>query len=259
MKPILQYIFQHKRRYADLPFFDFLRDSTRTAHERLAFFPCMAPFILAFGDFNRYVLRSEPTADPHQQLINQHSYEDDHHWPWYLEDFTKLGHDAAVPLSDALRWQFSEATAVNRLLAHRLAHLVWSTPPVVRLAIIEAIEETGNVLFALTARLAADFQLTTGTELRYCGEFHFQRESGHAMNSDHATLATIALDESTRKQAIECVDLVFQWFGDCTSELLRYALAKLEQDDAQAAVLHGEALAAAAAGAVPMPLPALHG
>lgn len=255
MKPILRHIFQHKRRYEGLPFFDFLRDERRTAHERLTFFPCMAPFILAFGDFNRHVLRSEPTSDPVQHQINLHSHEDDHHWPWYLEDFTKLGHDAARPISDTLRWQFSEATAVNRLLGHRLAHLVWSTPPVVRLAIIEAIEETGQVLFALTARLAADFQASTGTELRYCGEFHLQRESGHAMNSDHATLAAIVLDDSTRQRAMECVDLVFQWFGEWTGELLRFAQAKLDED----AALHAEALAAAAARAQAVPPPALHG
>ena len=226
MKPVLKHIFQLKRRYEQLPFFDFLRDESRSPQARLAFFPCMASFILSFGDLNRFVLRQEPTDDPHQRMINQHTYEDDHHWPWYLEDFSKLGHDTPTPGSDTLRQLFSDATISNRLLMLRLTHLIWSHPPVVRLAIIEAIEETGNVLFALTTKIAAAYQHELGTELCYCGEFHFQLESGHAMNNDHAELAQIALDDDTRARALQCVEQVFLWFTEWTHELLRYALAR---------------------------------
>jgi hypothetical protein len=229
MKPVLRHIFQLKRRYETLPFFDFLRDDSRSPSERLAFFPCMASFILSFGDLNRHVLRQEPTDDPHQRMVNEHTYEDDHHWPWYLEDYTKLGHDTPVPTSDALRHLYSDATATNRLLMLRLTHLIWNAKPVVRLAIIEAIEETGNVLFALTTEIANAWQRETGTELRYCGEFHFQLESGHAMNNDHAELAAIELDEASRRHALDCADRVFSWFSDWTNELLRYALAQQAQ------------------------------
>lgn len=93
----------------------------------------------------------------------------------------------------------------------------------VRLAIVEAIEETGNVLFALTTRLAQSMQAQTGVPLRYCGEFHFQLESGHAMNNDHAELAEIALPAALRTDAIARADQVFAWFTDWTHELLRYA------------------------------------
>jgi hypothetical protein len=223
MKPVLQHIFRLKREYARLPFFDHLRDETLGARERLAFFPCMASFIMSFGDLNKHVLRQEPTDDPYLKMINAHSYEDDHHWPWYLEDFVKLGHDGAQTPSQTLRFLYSDATIQNRLLAHRLAHLIWDATPVVRLAIIEAIEETGNVLFALTSKLAATVQRETGVELRYCGEFHFKLESGHAMNNDHAELAEITLSAEERADAIQRVDTVFAWFGDWTHELLAYA------------------------------------
>jgi hypothetical protein len=227
MKSVLQHILQHKRRYQTLPFFDFLRDESRSPTERLAFFPCMAPFILGFGDLNRCVLREEPTNDPHQQMVNEHTYEDDHHWPWYLEDLTKLGHDRTALVGDMLREIYSERSEVNRLLMPRLAHLVWNADPLVRLAIIEAIEETGNVLFALTAKIAKVYEQETGTELRYCGEFHFQLESGHAMTTDHAVLAKVELDPVTRQHALECADQVFAWFRDWTDELLRYAQQEL--------------------------------
>lgn len=224
MKPVLKHIFQHKRSYAKLPFFDFLRDDALPTRDRLAFFPCMASFIMSFGDLNRLVLRIEPTDDPWLKMINAHTYEDDHHWPWYLEDFTKLGHDNTKQApGDTLRFLYSDATIQNRLLAHRLAHLIWGAEPVVRLAIIEAIEETGNILFALTSKIAAQYQLETGVELRYCGEFHFNLESGHAMNNDHAELAEITLNASQQQDARQRVDLVFEWFSLWTHELLAYA------------------------------------
>jgi hypothetical protein len=226
MNAVLQHIFRLKRDYARLPFFDFLRDETRPPRERLAFFPCMASFIMAFGDLNRLVLREEPTDDPYQRMINAHTYEDDHHWPWYLEDFSKLGHDR-VPVAPGatIRLLYSDATIQNRLLSLRLASLIWNAEPVVRLAIIEAIEEAGNVLFALTSSIATRFRNETGVELRYCGEFHFQRESGHAMNNDHAELAGLELTEAQRRDALERVDKVFAWFCAWTQELLAYACA----------------------------------
>jgi hypothetical protein len=223
MKTVLQQILRLKHRYQTRPFFDFLRDERLTPRQRLAFFPCMAPFILAFGDLNRHVLREEPTSDPHQHLINQHTLEDDHHWPWYLEDLTKLGHDAPRPPSEWLNFMFGEPLAVNRLLMSRLAHLVWEAPPVVRLAIVEAIEETGQVLFTLTAKLAREFQAETGVELRYCGDYHLKLESGHLMAEEHRVLAAIELTPEQQAHALEAAELVFAWFGDWTDELLRFA------------------------------------
>lgn len=231
MKSVLQHILQHKRRYAQLPFFDFLRDDTRSATARLSFLPCMAPFILAFGDLNKYVLRVEPTVDPFQEMINAHTYEDDHHWPWYLEDYAKLGHDIAPQApSETMRELWSDSTAVNRLLSHHLAHLVWGAETVVRLAILEAIEETGNVLFALTTKLAESIRCESGVDLRYCGAFHFALESGHAMNNDHARLAGITLTAVQRQDAHFRVASVFDHFTEWTHELLRFAQAQLEAD-----------------------------
>jgi hypothetical protein len=56
MRAVMNAVFQAKRKYATLPFFEFLRDESLTARERLSFYPCMAPFILDFGDLNKYVL-----------------------------------------------------------------------------------------------------------------------------------------------------------------------------------------------------------
>jgi hypothetical protein len=183
MKSVLQHTLHRKLHYLKLPFFQFLRDDTRSVVDRFAFYPAMAGFILSFGDLNRHVLRVEPTTDAHQAMINVHSAEDDHHWPWYLEDFEKLGFAVPASPTATMRFLYSDDLVQNRLLAHRLAHLIWSSTSTVRLAVVEAIEETGNVLFAATARLADQYRQVTGVELRYLGEFHFGRESGHAMNT----------------------------------------------------------------------------
>jgi hypothetical protein len=68
MQTVMRAIFEAKRAYATLPLFEFMRDETLTPRERLTFFPCMAPFILAFGDLNKYVMRDDASRDPHQQL-----------------------------------------------------------------------------------------------------------------------------------------------------------------------------------------------
>ncbi|MBD0261462.1 MAG: hypothetical protein ICV78_01740 [Tolypothrix sp. Co-bin9] len=231
MKATLRHILNLKKEYNKLPFFDFLRDETLSARQRLEFYPCMAPFIMSFGDLNRYVMRLEPTSDPYQAMVNEHSYEDDHHWSWYLEDFIKLGFEREkISSTEYLHFLWGDRTAVNRLLSHKLAHLIYSSSSIVRLAIIEAIEETGNVLFELIGNLAVQIEEETGIELRYCGEFHFSKESGHAMTNDHAMIAKIEMDEKTRAEAIEKVNLVFAWFTEWTEELLAYATSNLNPD-----------------------------
>jgi hypothetical protein len=185
----------------------------------------MAHFILTFGDLNKFVLREQQAGDAYQEMVNVHTLEDDHHWPWYLEDFTKLGFDVARPGTDWMRFLWSEETKQNRILSARLTAMVKGTSGLERLAIIEAIEETGNVLFSAILPLAQAIENETGVELRYCGDFHFSRESGHAVNADHAALARVELTETQRAHFKRQVDDVFSWFADWTHELLRYALA----------------------------------
>lgn len=220
---------QAKRHYSTLPFFEFLRDESVAPRDRLAFVPCMAPFIMDFGDLNVHVLRDESSLDPHQRLVNMHTYEDDHHWPWYLEDLQRLGFDRRAAISDTLRELYGERTAVNRLLAARLAHLLFDASPMERLVIIEAIEETGNVLFELTAAIARRIEREQGVALRYLGDFHLQLESGHSRDGDdHRTLAAIELDEDGRRRCTALVDETFGLFEHWVAELHAYALHELD-------------------------------
>lgn len=216
-----------KRAYSTLPFFAFLEDDTIPARQRLGFVPCMAPFIMDFGDLNKHVMRDESSDDPHQHLVNLHSYEDDHHWPWYLEDLQRLGYDAPQSPAEWLATLYSDRHTVNRLLAGRLAHLLYAATPVERLVIIEAIEETGNVLFERTAAIARQIEQTDGIELRYLGDFHLALESGHSRDGDdHRTLAAMSLTDEERRRCDGLVATVFALFEQWVAELHTYALAE---------------------------------
>jgi hypothetical protein len=200
-------------------------DERLDPRERMAFYPCMAPFILNFGDLNKFVLRCEPAADAHQAMVNAHTREDDHHWPWYLEDFAKLGFDAPATPTHWMRFLWGDETQQGRRLMAGLTGLVAGTTGLERLVIIEAIEETGNVLFGAMLPLAEALERRLGRELRYCGAFHFEREAGHAVGADHAELARLELAPPERAHCLRLVDEVFALFEPWTHELLHYAKA----------------------------------
>jgi hypothetical protein len=225
MRQVLRHIFDAKQAYTRLPLFDRIRNERLDARERLAFYPCMAYFIMSFGDLNKFVLREEGTADVYQEMVNVHTREDDHHWQWYLEDLTKLGFDAHVRSADWMRFLWGEETIQNRILTARLTALIKGTTGLERLVIIEAIEETGNVLFGAMLPLAEVLEKRLNTQLRYCGTYHFERESGHTVGVDHAELARIPLDAETRARYMALANEVFSLFEPWTHELLRYALA----------------------------------
>lgn len=225
MQIVLRRIFELKRAYNDLPFFQFLREERIDPAERMAFYPCIAHFILSFGDLNKYVLRREPAQDVYQERVNLHSYEDDHHWPWYLEDYQKLGFDRVTQPTDLLRFLWSDEARQSRLLMYRLTALIHGASGLERLAIIEAIEETGNVLFGSMQTLARTLEERLGVELRYCGSYHFVREAGHAMGSEHREIAAIDIDQATQERCLHFAEEVFRYFEAWTYELFHFTLA----------------------------------
>lgn len=234
MRTVLAAITERKEAFAGLPFFSFLRDESLGAEQRLAFFPCMAHWIMSFADLNRYFLRSEPATDEYQRRVNVFSREDDDHWLLYIEDLQKLGFDKLYTGADWLKFLWSDETRANRMLSYRIARLVMGASAVQRLAIIEAMEEAANVFFSLTIKLAEQLQEQTGTELRYLGHYHFNLEAEHTGAGDHESLARIELDEETRRGAVHMVEEVFELFEDWADEVLRFAYAQLAKRQAVA-------------------------
>ncbi|KVE39316.1 hypothetical protein [Burkholderia sp. TSV86] len=222
MKTVLACINRRKRAYARLPLFERLRDDDLPPRVRLSFMPEFAFFVMAFGDLNRYVLRKEPADDPHQAQVNAHTYEDDHHWSWFLEDIETLGWSGSTTATDALRALWRDDTCRCRMLMYDLCALVRAADGIERLAIVEAVEETGNVLFTLTTHIAQGMQGDVDRELRYMGLHHLALESGHLQHGEHAALGAIELSDDKRARCIELVDYVFDLFAAWTHEAQRH-------------------------------------
>lgn len=221
MKDVLVHILRRKREYSRLPLFERMRDDRIPARNRLSFFPQLGFFIMCFGDLNRYILRDEKNTEPLQQVLNAHTHEDDHHWPWYLEDMEALGWNAQTTMTNAMRHLWGEESHRARLLMYDLCATLARATGHERLAVVEAIEETGNVMFTLTAQLADAVRMESGEELKYLGSFHTDLESGHMQNGDHQQLMRIPLDADQRQRCIALVDEVFDTFAAWTQEGLR--------------------------------------
>ena len=155
MRTVLREIEAAKRAYSTRPFFQFLRDESYTARERLAFVPCMAPFVLDFGDLNalraaRRVVDGSAAGARQRPHVRGRS-------PLAV---VPRGPRPARPRSRAGRPRTccgrSTATAPPSTACSPAGSPtpVWDATPAERLVVIEAIEATGNVLFTLTAELA---------------------------------------------------------------------------------------------------------
>jgi len=227
MRAVLAAIEERKRAFARHPFFAFLQDESLTPEERLAFYPCIAHWIMSFADLNKHFLRVEGPADVHQEKVNRYTREDDDHWRLYVEDFRKLGFERFRTGTDWLSFLWGEETRANRMLSYRIAHLIMGATSVQRLALVESMEEAANVFFPLTVRLAEQFEARTGVELRYLGHFHSNLEAEHTGAGDHEALARIELDEETRRATLGMVSEVFGLFEEWAGEVLRFALAQL--------------------------------
>ncbi|MEL6776840.1 MAG: hypothetical protein AAFO06_06250 [Cyanobacteria bacterium J06597_16] len=226
MKEILAYIEQKKARYAELPFFDFLRDRTLPPQQRLAFAPCFSFFVMGFGELNKHAFRVEPTTDPIQSMINQHTYEDDSHWVWFLEDLEKLNVDYALSLSDALKFLWSQENSFSRWTTYRLYQLTFQAEPIQKLVVIEAIEATADIFLDLTAQIAEELQTSSQREYKYFGQHHFTIDANHTIHSDEAEhkVENVVVPEDFQQSAVELVDEVFALFAEFSDSLHRYCL-----------------------------------
>ena len=225
MEEVLALIEKKKQKFASSGLFEFMRDQSIDPRQRLAFAPCMAPFVMSFGELNKYVLREEPTTDLIQEIVNNHTYEDDHHWWWFLKDLETLGINRYVKFSDALNFLWNEETKAARLVSHQIFRSAFGASPITKLAILEVIEATGNVFFSTAAPIAQELRTITQKEFLYFGCFHLAVETGHTTGTPEVDqlIKNIQLSEETRQEAFKIVENLFEVFTELTDELLVYA------------------------------------
>jgi hypothetical protein len=224
MKAVMRELAQARRHYAKLPLFEFLRDDSIAARDRLAFYPCMAPFVLALSDVYRFVLRDETTDDPHQKLVNGRTYADEYHWSRYLEDLAKLGFDRGASVTHVLRAQMKDDVRESRLSGMRLSQFLHRTTPLEKLVALEALEQTADVLFEATAKIAAEIEAGGGPALHYLGPLNHAPEPHRPPRGyDHGAFAVISLTSLERMRCLDLSFRVFDLFADWSAELLAYA------------------------------------
>lgn len=230
MKDILAYIEGKKVSYAKLPFFDFLRDRTIPPQQRLAFAPSFAFFVMGFGELNKHAFRQEPTTDKVQAIINQHTYEDDSHWIWFLEDLTKLEANPSASFSQTLKFLWSQENNLSRWTTYRLYQLTHQASPIQKLVVIEAIEATADIFLDLTSQIADQMKAESEIDCTYFGQHHFDIDTNHTMHSDDAEnkVEDIVVPEDFKASAYELVDEVFALFTAFSEALHQYSLSECD-------------------------------
>lgn len=232
MKKVLDYIQLQKQAYEQLPFFDFVRDSSINPMRRLAWAPYAAPFIMSFIDLNKYVFRVEPTEDPLQEIINRHTHEDDRHWRWFLEDLQKMGFDKPLGFNEALEFFWGDQTRYSRELAYQFCRYGLGASPIRKAIAIETIEAAGNVQFTAAAVAARDLQAITGEQYKYFGDIHLSVETGRTFGPTTAEqyIENIQLTPEDREAAFELVDTLFAVLTSWKNDLFIHAKAQPIED-----------------------------
>ncbi|MCV3215648.1 hypothetical protein OGM63_19385 [Plectonema radiosum NIES-515] len=225
MQELMAFIDEQKQEFAKLPLFDFMLDKSIDLRQRLSFAPCMAHFIMSFGDLNKYVFRANKPDDRIQEIINGHTNEDDHHWSWFITDLEKLGFNPTENFTEALQFIWGEETKITRQIAYIVAGYTLQAEPIIKLAAIEALESMGNVFFSISSQVTSELQAITNKKYIYFGDTHLNVETGHVVSTPDGEkfIAEIELTDSQRQQAFEVVKKVFQIFTQWTYELLVYA------------------------------------
>ncbi|MEV4127283.1 hypothetical protein [Nocardia sp. NPDC049707] len=224
MKQILGYIDRKQTDYENHAFFtDLLDNAALSGNERLAWAPSVVPFIMGYSDLNKYVFRDETSdrrGDPLQKMLNTHTYEEDFHWQWMLDDLSRLGADTELSLSDSARVLWSPDMSVSRRLCLKLAALTATLPVSGIYAMVEAIEAVSVTIF----KHCQGITLEDGQECEFFGTKHYLAEAGHLMKTDDDSKRNLpVLDDSERAAARAAVDDVFSLFDEWSESLMDYA------------------------------------
>ncbi len=216
MKEIFSHIAAKKTEFSKQAFFEFLRDESISAHERLSFAPFVSYFVMGFADINRFVLREEPTSDKLQKIVNTHTYEDDHHWAWFLEDLKRLELDSSMKLSSTLKFLWSEDTYAARKLVSEIYRHASKAPPKMKFVVIEVLEATGNVMFGIISTMNQKLQEANQQDYVFFGRHHLDVENGHiiGMEDSEDFIKNLSLSAEESERAMSIVDDLFAAFTD---------------------------------------------
>ncbi|MFT5674358.1 MAG: hypothetical protein ACI808_000274 [Paraglaciecola sp.] len=236
MKEILSYIEEKNKGFETGDIFGWLKDSAISPRERLGFAPYMAHFVFSFMDVNRFLLRDINSKDDLQQLVNIHTNEDSHHWPWYLQDLKLMGFDKVQKFSDTLLFVWGDHCIKSRMITYEMAAIVKTLSPKEKIILVEVIEKTGNVFLGLTAEVCREGG--DAEKLLYYGDNHLACETGHTMGTQdiETILCAIELSKEEKFSAKSMIDEVYELYHEFVGEMYEFVTSndykKLISDEA---------------------------
>jgi hypothetical protein len=230
MKEVLHKLETRTRDVARHPFYSWLESDHVPLGEKFVFAPVFVNFIMIFSDLNKWFMRYESPGSDHERAINRHTCEDETHSRLFLEDWKKLGFDRALGWSsgETIRWYYAagETEIFRRYGMEIMRMCVLHDDPLVRFALMSAIEACGHVFFTVTSHVATALSAETGKEYRYFGPYHLKRETGHVLNGNHP-FHGVTLDGRRREQSFALIDRIFDMFLVENDHVLSYAEAML--------------------------------
>ncbi|HAX79691.1 MAG TPA: hypothetical protein DCY88_28620 [Cyanobacteria bacterium UBA11372] len=232
MKQVLALIEKRKQEFALLPLFEYLQDQSIDPRQRLAFAPCLAPLVMGFSDLCKYGFREEPTTNKIQEFINIHTYEEEYHWRWLLEDIQKLELNQSLNFTDTLRFLWGEETKKTRQVCPKIERCILISDPLQKLIGVQVSEVTANVFFTMTEKVIKELERSTKKQYRYFGNNHVTEENNHNLNKGNVMefLAEIELTDEQLQTYCALVDELFEAYAESMDELLAYAKRhKVEQ------------------------------
>ncbi|ARN81875.1 hypothetical protein [Methylocystis bryophila] len=182
MKAIFSYIEEKRKEYECHPFFtQLLANPDLPGEKRLAWAPITIPFIMGYADLNCLFRRNEiaDPADPLQAILNSHTYEEDFHWQWFLNDLNRHHANPTLPLADAVRILWSDDFKHSRTLSLELCALALRSPSYVLFVMMEVMEATSMTVF----KNCVGIKLQNGDECEFFGTKHYLAEASHAIYS----------------------------------------------------------------------------
>jgi hypothetical protein len=208
------------------PFFGWLRSDRVPLTSRFIFSPVMIDFIMSFADLNKWFLRYESPKSAFEKSINQHTDEDATHSRLFVQNWAslKLGDTLEWSACKGLWWLFHarQGHAVRHFGMEILKLAVRCPDPLVRFAMMEAIEICGDVFFECTAPIAQQLELQQFGRHIYYGQYHRDRETGH-LQSDEGCFSDATLTPEQRIQAGIAIGIVYDHFLRVLDQLREFS------------------------------------
>ena len=199
-----------------------MQDETIPAKTRLSYIPYGVYFIMTFADLNKYLLPNNVSGSPLETIITTHGEEDSKHWAWFLKDMETLGYNADLTFNDACSFIWSKEGLRTRMFCYKLAQHALNADPLMKIVIIEAIESMGKVWLTNTVQITKELGLDD--KLIYLGQYHLDRELGHAMGSEEDVIDSIIIPAEMRPHAERVILELYDGMEGYNQDLVDRAL-----------------------------------